>query len=1583
MNLQKSSPISMRYRNPLANVPAVFARIALAGLLTASTALAAITVGTVLPQGIVGQPYLSSLTATGGTAPYTHTLSGSTLPAGLTLAANGVLSGTPAAAGQFNFAVQTTDATNATGLTNLTIRIIGSTGLTISTQGLPAGRLGTVYDLMLAAVGGTAPYSFDLLLGGGSLPPGLSLSSAGRITGTPSSGGAFPIVVRATDASGSSFQASYTIRIEAASLTISTASLAGASSNLPYSQTLVAIGGAPPYAFDLLSGSLPPGLVLAANGILSGTPTNSGTYNFFLRVIDSGGMTAQASYSIVVAGTGLRLLISSLPTGILNQVYSGALLAQGGTAPYTFTILSGGLPSGLTLNSTGSISGIPSISGVFPVTIRLSDSAGQFTQSDVLVNINSGLFNITNTLFPDGFVNTPYVLNLATSGGTAPVAYTLLNGTLPPGLTLSSSGTISGIPLTAGNYQFTVRAIDSIGATAQLPITIKIESSTLIISQAGLANGQLGQPYSSTLSATNATAPFTFVLVGGTLPPGLLLSPNGNISGTPASGGLFQAIYRVTDSRGATATITLPIFIAAPGLSFFTLTLPSARQNQAYASILQGTGGTTPYTFQLAGGSLPDGLTLSSSGLLSGTPTQSAGSTLFTVRVTDAAAATSQVTYSFNVNNSNLSLISSSPTAAQLGVAYAFALGSSGGTGATTYTLASGALPPGLTLNSNGTISGTPTAAGTYAYTLRLIDSANSTGLFSQILTVASSQLGFGLPQLPDLLLGAQYLATLTGQGGTPPYTFSIANGFLPPGVSLAPNGILTGVPVSQGTYSVTFRITDATGATSTLNSNLNVLAATSLSITNTALPSGRRGSPYNTALVASGGTSPYTFSLVAGSALPAGLTLSTAGFLTGTPTAEVESTFAVRVQDATGLAVQRVFSLSITNTPLALLGELPNGTLGSPYSVNILPTNGSAPFTFSLVSGALPSGLTLSAAGLISGTPVTPGTYPVVIRLIDATGDRIQRAFNLQIGSSNLSFANLTLPNLFVGQNYRAVLQATGGVTPVTYAVLNGALPPGLTLSGNGVIAGIPTGSGQSSVTIQATDATGATATNTFVFGAVQSPVSFGFANLPNAFVGQPLTFTMTGIGGAGPYSFTAPAGLPPGLILSSTGILSGTPTQSGTFNVLLRGTDALGNVVESTFPLTVATASFRFTLSSLTNAFVNQAYSQTLATAGGTGNVSFSLQSGSLPTGLTLTPTGIISGTPTTNGTFAFTVRAVDSANVTITVPLTLTVTAVTVSFSSSSLPSGTVGQSYSQALAVTGGTAPYTFTLVSGALPSGLSLSPAGMLSGTPTAASTSTFSVRAADSSGQSITAEFLVGIGAVGSPGVLAVVSAANYAGNGVAPGEIVLLYGTGLGPATLQSFLLTNNSIPTTLGGTRVLFDNVAAPIIYTSTNQVAVVAPFNLVGKATVRVVVEQNGVPSAVLLIPVRVSRPAIFTTDSSGNGAGAILNQDFTVNTAANPADRSTVVSLYLTGLGQTNPASVDGQVVSTIANLVTPVTVTINGLNAEVLYGGNAPGLVPGLAQVNVRIPAGAASGPNTIRVTSGTATSTGNVTVFVR
>jgi len=344
---------------------------------------------------------------------------------------------------------------------------------------------------------------------------------------------------------------------------------------------------------------------------------------------------------------------------------------------------------------------------------------------------------------------------------------------------------------------------------------------------------------------------------------------------------------------------------------------------------------------------------------------------------------------------------------------------------------------------------------------------------------------------------------------------------------------------------------------------------------------------------------------------------------------------------------------------------------------------------------------------------------------------------------------------------------------------------------------------------------------------------------------------------------------------------------------------------------------------------------------------------------------------------------IRAVDGSNAAVTTNFILVVSNPIVTFATNSLPAGTVGQSFNQNVTLNGGTGPYTIILNSGSLPPGITLSSAGAFTGTPTAAGTYTFNLRATDSRGQSANGDFLIGIGASGAPALLSVLSSANYAGNGVAPGEILVLYGTNLGPANLQSFSVVNNTVGTTLGGTRVLFDGIPAPLIYTSASQVAVVAPFGLAGKTVVRVAVENNGVTSAIIQIPVLTAKPAIFTLDSSGNGPGAILNQNGTVNSPQNPADRLSVITLYVTGVGQTTPASQDGQVVNTTSSLANPITVMVNGQPAEVVYAGNAPGLIPGVAQVNVRLPSGVLSGLNTVAVTSGAIVSVGNVTLFAR
>ena len=231
------------------------------------------------------------------------------------------------------------------------------------------------------------------------------------------------------------------------------------------------------------------------------------------------------------------------------------------------------------------------------------------------------------------------------------------------------------------------------------------------------------------------------------------------------------------------------------------------------------------------------------------------------------------------------------------------------------------------------------------------------------------------------------------------------------------------------------------------------------------------------------------------------------------------------------------------------------------------------------------------------------------------------------------------------------------------------------------------------------------------------------------------------------------------------------------------------------------------------------------------------------------------------------------------------------------------------------------------------------------------------MRVGDSNSSSALAYFGISVGAPGSPMINAITSAASYGATGIAPGELLTIFGGTLGPQTLTSFVLVNNAVPTLLSGTRVLFDGVAAPMIYTQAGQLSVIAPFGFSSKKSVRVVVEYVGFQSTPFLLPVLSSKPAIFTVDSSGQGPGAILNENGSVNSSSNRAAKESVVVLYMTGGGSMTPAGQDGQVSSGISSLNLQSLATINSQPTTVQYAGNAPGLVQGVIQMNVKLPPG--------------------------
>jgi uncharacterized protein (TIGR03437 family) len=225
-------------------------------------------------------------------------------------------------------------------------------------------------------------------------------------------------------------------------------------------------------------------------------------------------------------------------------------------------------------------------------------------------------------------------------------------------------------------------------------------------------------------------------------------------------------------------------------------------------------------------------------------------------------------------------------------------------------------------------------------------------------------------------------------------------------------------------------------------------------------------------------------------------------------------------------------------------------------------------------------------------------------------------------------------------------------------------------------------------------------------------------------------------------------------------------------------------------------------------------------------------------------------------------------------------------------------------------------------------------------------------------------------------------AASNVAGP-VAPGEIIVIKGKGLGPVILADRVITPSSTLDSLTGeTMVLFDGIAAPLIYALEKQTAAIVPYGVSG--TTQIVVSYQGRRSTPVSVPVAGSAPGLFSASTTGTGNGAILNGDSSYNSATNPAEKGSVVQLFGTGEGQTNPAGVDGKVaVSVFPKPNLPVRVSIGGVDAKVEYFGAAPFAVAGLLQVNARIPESVGSGPIPVVLTIGNASSQAGLTVAVK
>jgi len=1603
--------------NMITAVPAAFPSVSVTGLVTITlsssptkfnlTNATFVATGTAAPSVTPSQASWTPSAPLGSTIPLTQNVTFTTNPAGdavsfltsaTTTSGGNWLSVAPAGSGA------NPAGTNTSSSINITVNPSGLTGSSYSGSvilnygsGYTPLTIPVTLTLAAPAVSLTGPSSmtFNYTLGDASGPAsqtlniGTSPSSSTNVSASVASGGSWLSVAPSTGTT----PASFTVSVNTTGLTTAT-TLSGSiqitASGVSNSPLIIPVSyvvagstltvPSTPLTFNYTVGSTTPSSQSVSISGTSGISftTSTGAASAWLSATASG--TVPSSVSVAINPAGLAALSVGPHTGTVTVTSSGAT-GSPASIPVTLNVIAPVLtvnPSLLNFSfQLGSSTQPPTqqiaVGDASNVNFTATASGGSWlsvspgtgsASGNLTVSVNTtgltantytGAITITATDATTQTVNVSFVVSTTPTISAAPAslsfAYQLGGATPPASQTLTIGGT-PGLNITAtaattsgGSW---LTATPSSPGTTPGSVTVAASTTGLVagtysgsvtIGASGVS-GVVPQVVPVTFTVTNsltalpASLSFTYT-IGATAPS----TQSINVTGT--AGVTFSAAV-ATSSGGSWLTATP----ASPGTIPGTVTV-GVNTNGLVAGTYNGTVTVT------APNATPQVVNVSY--VVTSSITAAPSSLSFTYTLGAAAPAAQSITVSGSAGvtftavaattggGNWLSAVASSPTPGSVSVSIVTAALTAGSyTGSVTITPSGGTpqvVSVGLVVSNSLTVS---TSALNFTYTVA------GTAPAAQTISVGGTS-GVAFTAVAATSTGGSWL-TATASPSTISGSVSVAI-------------VTTGL--TAGTYKGTVTIAAANATTQTVNVTLavtNNLTATPTSLTfhytlGDTVPAVQT--------VSIGGVAGQTFTATAAGGAWLSATavspattpgsVSVAVNITGLAANTYNGTVTIAspgVQSATINVTLIVITPPFVASPTSLSFKyILGGTAPAQQGINITsPTSGNFTaaaaagaswLTVGPTSGALPVLLTVTA----TPTGLTAGTYNSSI-IVTSTG-----VSNSPFSIPVTLVVSGAAPTITVSATSLSFAATTTGATPAAKSV-------NVTSTTPSPVSVAAVGGAWLSASLSAT-----TTPATISVAVNQATLAAG------TYTG---TVVVTAAGAT-----DSPQNISVQLVVSSSGTLTASPGYAN-FAYTVGGTAPAAQTINitSTAQITIATS------------IANGAW------------FTVSSSSSTTPSALTLA----ISNTslPAGNYTATISITSPSATNSPLIIPVTLVVSGkptlapspTSLTFIGQSGGSNPASQSISLA-GVTGAAVPFSITTS----PSWLSVSAAatstpatlvatvnttGMIQGSYQGSITITSSVAGNSPVVIPVTLSLTASL-VVTTPTISSIVNGASYDSSGFSPGGIVSIFGSLLGPQTGVSFTVNSKgSLDDTLSGATITVGGLQAIPLFVQNGQINVILPYTLPTTGQANVVVQYNNLTSADFSIPLTPADVQIFTANASGSGPGSILNQDFSVNTASNPAAPGSVVAVFGTGGGAVNPAVVAGNVAGdTLSWISGQYSATVNGENATVLYAGSAPGLVYGVYQFNVQLPTDLASGPATIVLNVAGSLSQPNVTVFVK